>query len=304
METIDFVAFLLLTASAFLALCAYKSFRAPRPSPQRKLKRKVEVDVSPAEGAAKLTDLFDRWFIKLVVKSGIQLNVKTTAVLLGSSAVLAGAIGFVADWEPVFQLFFSVAVFSIGIGLLVVLTKIRIRKFASQFPSALDLMARSTRSGGSFEVALAIAGNQSEQPIRSEFLQCVQQLKLGQSATEVVRNLANRIGNLDTQIFAHTIGVHQNLGGRLADALEKLSDVIRDRAEYVEKVRAATDIGRFAVVAIVFMAFFVFLFLMFAYPEYLAKLYVSELGQKMIVYAGISELVGLIWVFLTLKSEY
>lgn len=304
METIDIVIFLLITCAAFLGFAAIKSYRNPVHKPKTRLKRRLDLRNPGSEASNSATDSFDQWFTRLVVKSGIKLDVKTVSVLLGCVAVLAGAIGFVADWQPFLQLLFSVTVFLLGIGVIHTLTSIRIRKFATQFPTALDLMARSTRTGGNLETALAIAGNNSEQPIQGEFDHCVKQLQLGSSAGDVAQDLASRIGNMDTRLFAHTVGVHQNLGGRLGDALERLAEVIRDRTEYTEKVRSITGIGRFAVVAIVFMAIFVFLFLMLAYPEYLAKLYISKLGQKMLIYAAISELVGLIWVAMTLKSEF
>lgn len=304
METLDAVIFLSLSGFAFLGLCAYQSFRTSIIRPTRKLKRRVDVDQTHRANSAAATEYFDRWFTNLITKSGLKSDVTTAAVFLGCIAVLAGAIGFVLDWNPIFQLLFSITVFAIGVAAIFAMQNYRIRQFTTKFPAALDLVARSTRTGSSLETALSVAQRKSEQPIRDEFNLCLQQLRLGHSATDVTRDLARRIGNMDTQIFAHTISVHQNLGGRLADALEHLAEVIRERANYVEKARAATDIGRFAVVAIVFMAVFVFLFLMFAYPEYLGKLYVSPLGQKMITYAALSELVGLVWVFLTLKSEY
>ena len=194
--------------------------------------------------------------------------------------------------------------FLVGISVYYVMMIRRIRSFSIQFPTTLELLARATRAGEDLEAAMNIVGRTCEEPIRSEFKQCIRQLQMGLAPDRVTNDLAKRIGTMDTHLFAHTVSVHRNLGGRLADALERLSTVIRDRTEYTEKIRSITGIGRFAVVAIVFMAIFVSGYLILAHPEYIGKLLSSDFGQKMLVYAAVSELVGLIWVGLTLKSEF
>ena len=191
------------------------------------------------------------------------------------------------------------------LGLLVfyVRMKLRLRKFAQVFPMALDSLQRAVRAGTSLEDAFRLAAESSSEPVRGELTQCVRQLQVGLSPPIVIDDLANRIGSTDVHLFSHTIDIHQRLGGRLSDSIDRLSSVVRERSQTEEKVKSMTSIGRNSVIAIVLMGIFVLGYMLAAQPEYIDNLYSSALGIKLLIYAAVSELVGLIWVGMVLKAD-
>ena len=85
--------------------------------------------------------------------------------------------------------------------------------------------------------------------------------------------------------------------------LQRLSSVIRERGEYIEKLRSATSLGRFAAIMISVIGLSALMYLILCQPDYLARLTQSQLGQRMIIYAAISEVVGVALIFLTLNAE-
>ena len=177
------------------------------------------------------------------------------------------------------------------------------RKFAEQFPVALELMSRAVQAGESFPVAVTIARDSTQAPMKTELERCTRQMELGIAPAKAISTLASRIPTIDVKIFAQTIAVHEQMGGRLGTTLQRLSSVIRERGEYIEKLRSATSLGRFAAIMICVIGLCALLYLILCQPEYLARLTQSPLGQRMIIYAVISEVVGIALIFLTLNAE-
>jgi tight adherence protein B len=218
-------------------------------------------------------------------------------------AITGGAVALTFDAPVWMQIIVCIVIFGATWSLFSWFTARRISKFNQQFPVALELMARATRAGENFEEALAVASRTSEEPLKSEFAQCVQQMQLGHTPHRASEALARRIGTTDTFMLSHALAMHQEVGGRLADSLERLSDIIRERTEFAAKMKSTTGIARFAIAAVTLIGIFVFLYMQAAQPEYISKLLDSRLGRQMVAYGIISELVGLAWVALTLRSE-
>jgi tight adherence protein B len=179
----------------------------------------------------------------------------------------------------------------------------REKQFSKHFPAAIELLARSVQAGESLEASLELAAESTQEPVASELLRCAKQLNVGRSVSSVMSDLASRFPMMDVRIFAHTVSIHRATGGRLSETLVRLARVIRQRSEYLQKIRTMTGLGRFAAIAIGYMGVFVLGYLSFMHPDYIQKLWTSPLGQKMAIYALISEFVGVIWVAVVLRSE-
>lgn len=247
---------------------------------------------------------FDRWMHRTLRGSGIGMSIGMIALISILAAVLTAIGTFLSGVSLPIQLFASLSVLFLIPIVLMLMKRRRIREFSNQLPPTLDLISRAVRAGESFEGAIGIAAKAAKDPVKSELMQCVRQFEMGTPTSTVMSSFAQRVPTMEVRIFAHTVSVHRELGGRLANGLERLATVIRDRREYVQKVNSMTSLGRFSIGAISLMGVFVLAYLTVFHPEYLTKLSSSELGLKMIAYAVISEIVGLCWVAMTLKIEY
>lgn len=246
----------------------------------------------------------DRWMGLVLGRAGARVDSSTVVVAIVCLSITTGSLGAVLGLAIPAAISLSIVTCFLALGTLYLRMAVRIRRFSRQFPTSLELMARATRAGADLEAALRASLETSDEPLRAEFTQCVQQIQWGLTPAQATSDLAERIGTADLQLFAHTIATHGQVGGRLAVALEKLSAIIRERAEVGEKIRAATGIARLAIVTVVAIAAFVLIYMQFAQPEYIHKLSSSSFGQKLILYAIVSELIGLVWVAVTLKLEY
>ena len=120
----------------------------------------------------------------------------------------------------------------------------RMFKFEEQFPEALDLITRAMRAGHSLTFGFQMVGDELPDPIGSEFAQVAEEIKLGRELRVALGNLVYRVEAGDLPFFITAITIQRETGGNLAEVLEKLSALIRERFALYGKVRALTAIGK------------------------------------------------------------
>jgi len=120
----------------------------------------------------------------------------------------------------------------------------RLEKLRSQLPDSFDLMSRVIRAGQTMAQAQQAVADEFAPPIAAEFAFCYEQQNLGLPPELALRELARRTGLLEIKIFITAMLVQQQTGGNLAELLEKLSGVVRERFITQGKIRALTAEGR------------------------------------------------------------
>lgn len=293
-------AFFLMTVSLVRKGRTSPAFEQPQPG----LVSLPSIIVSPPTKSKRDSKRLDHWLQMTLMQAAIPLP--APIVLLGAIclAIVAGVVTNLANL-PLLAQFLAVSLVFLSIPvILLVIRKRRINKFVAQFPATIELISRAVGAGESFEAALKLAATTAEEPVKRELLWCVKQFEMGMPFSAVMNEITTRMPTLDTRIFAHTVSVHHEMGGRLASTLERMSRVITVRNEYIKKLKSLTSMARFSILAISFLGVVVLLYMSLANPEYATKLLESSLGKKMLAYAVISELVGIAWILLTLKSDH
>jgi tight adherence protein B len=120
----------------------------------------------------------------------------------------------------------------------------RLDKIRDQLPEVFELMSRVLRAGQTISQALQAVADEFSQPVALEFLYCTEQMNLGLSAEGALRELGRRTGLLEIKIFVLAVGVHRQAGGNLAELLDKLATVVRERSRIHGMVRSLTAQGR------------------------------------------------------------
>ena len=120
----------------------------------------------------------------------------------------------------------------------------RMYQFTAQFPDALDLLIRALRAGHSLSTGLQMVGKELPDPIGTEFGQVAHEIQLGQNVRSALANLTYRVESEDLPFFVTAISIQQETGSNLAEVLENLSTVIRERFKLYGKVRALTAMAR------------------------------------------------------------
>lgn len=187
-------------------------------------------------------------------------------------------------------------VFMMGFGLpwgwLLFRRSRRFKRFESQLPDAMELIGRALRSGHSLASGLGVVVDEMPLPISHEFHRAYEEQNLGIPIEKALKNMLKRIPNMDLKFFVTAVAIQRQSGGDLAEILDKISHIIRERFKILGQVKALTGEGRIS--GIVLMALPVALFFAVYYlnPEYILLLFTEPLGRKMIAVAAFLQIVG------------
>lgn len=211
------------------------------------------------------------------------------------SAVLAGVgvvIGVFAKAPPYFWPFTALVMATIPWIWLWNKRRVRLNKFAAQLPDGMELVARALRAGHSLQAGLHVVGEEMPAPICEEFNRCYEEQNLGIPIEEALRNMAERVPNLDLRFFVTSVAIQRQTGGDLAEILDKIGYIIRERYRILGQVKALTAEGRLSGVVLIALPFGLFLFMLNMKPDYVDKLWTTEKGRQMSVFALIMQVLG------------
>lgn len=242
-------------------------------------------DIPWLDRLLRRVDLFGR--VRLLLHQG---NVGWTAgTLLFASlgcALLGGAASYLRT--RVILLSLLMALLTGAIPWLYVLRKrsSRFAAFEEMLPEALDLMVSALRAGHGLTAAMGIVGREMGDPIAGEFRQCFEEQNFGLELRTAMLNLAERVPIQDVRIIVVAVLVQKESGGNLAEILEKVATVIRERFRLKRQVRVHTAQGRLTGWVLACLPPVFGLGMYFARPEYIRVLWTTPTGLKML-YTGI-----------------
>jgi tight adherence protein B len=168
----------------------------------------------------------------------------------------------------------------------------RFKEFERQLPEALDLMARALRAGHAFSVGMKMVGDEFPDPIGPEFNRTVEEISFGIDTPEAMANLNNRVVSTDLKFFITALVVQRETGGNLAEIIEAISRLIRQRFELLGRVKALSAEGRMSGIILFAMPFVMGGVLWWLNEEYMRLLIEDDLGLMMAAAAGFLMLVG------------
>ncbi len=168
----------------------------------------------------------------------------------------------------------------------------RIWKFEEQFPEAIDLIARALRAGHAFTTALAMVADEIPQPVGAEFRLLYDRQNYGMPLDEALRDFAERVPLLDARFFVTAVLMQRETGGNLAEVLDNLATVIRERFKVKRQVRVLTAHGRITGWILAGLPPGLALALFIMTPQHLQMLIEDPLGVRMIVGAITLQIIG------------
>src|SRR6516162_9054423 len=221
-------------------------------------------------------------------------NIRPSQLLL--MGAVFGVIGMTGSWLARVPIFFmpmaGVIMFLIPFGWLWNKRRVRLKKFAAQLPDALELVARALRAGHSLAAGMHVVGEEMPAPIADEFGRVYEEQNLGIPLEEALRNMTERVPNLDLKFFVTSVAIQRQAGGDLAEILDKIGYVIRERYRILGQIKALTAEGRLSGVVLIALPFVLFLVMLHLKPDYVAVLWTDKQGIKMSVFALFMQVLG------------
>ena len=172
----------------------------------------------------------------------------------------------------------------------------RMRRFEQILPEAIDLMGRALRAGHPFTAGIKLVGEESAPPVSSEFERVFEEQRFGLPLPDALLGLADRVPTLDVRIFITAVLIQREVGGNLAEVLDKLAYTIRERFRIRREIRTRTAQGRMTGYLLAALPIATGLLLTALNSAYMMPLFKERLGHVMIAVALILQLIGFIWI--------
>jgi len=170
--------------------------------------------------------------------------------------------------------------------------KQRMDKFQRQFPEALELVARALRAGHAFSGGLKMVAEEFGDPIGTEFDKTLDEINFGIGIPEALKGLSNRVDCPDLKFFVISIIIQRETGGNLAEILDNISHLIRERFKLFGRIRTLAAQGKLSAVILIALPFILALILSFINPKYIGTLSTDPIGRILVIFGLILMVFG------------
>ncbi|MDW8244662.1 MAG: type II secretion system F family protein [Thermogemmata sp.] len=168
----------------------------------------------------------------------------------------------------------------------------RLKKFAAQLPDAMELIARALRAGHSLVAGLDVVAEEMPDPIAKEFARVYEEQNMGIPLEKALENLCMRVPNLDLRFFATSVIIQRQTGGDLAEILDRIGYIIRERFKILGQVKALTAEGRLSGIVLIALPIGLFFLMLWMKPDYIRLLWTDPMGIRMSVGAIVLMILG------------
>ena len=224
--------------------------------------------------------------------------------------LISGVLGLGAYWAA--GLYFHNPLISLVMGggagfapwaALLLARSRRLRAFEKSFPEAIDLLGRAVRAGHAFTTGLEMVTQEFPEPVAGEFRITFEEQKFGLPLRDALLNLTDRIPLLDVRFFVTALLVQKETGGNLAEILDKLAHVVRERFRILGEIRIKTAQGRLTAGLLLALPPALGLLLRAINPEYMRPLFEDPWGPWMIGTAALLQVIGglILWRIVSIE---
>jgi tight adherence protein B len=262
-----------------------------------------------AEGPMPVVDKFMKesasgsWLTRLIEQSGVQTTPSAIMLVTLVFAVLFGIATALFVPQPYAGPLAALVGAFLPFGFLMNRRTKRLNRFEEQFPEALDLLSRAVRAGHAFQTAMGMVADELSEPVGPEFKKAFDRQNFGLPLREALDEMAARIGNLDVRFFVTAVLIQRETGGNLAEILDNLAYVVRERFKIRRQVRVHTAHGRFTAWVLLSLPVALAVALTFINPDHMGVLFKEHMGQMMILGAVVMQTIGYIWIRKVIKIE-
>jgi len=211
------------------------------------------------------------------------------AVILG---LISGSFSFLLIKNWLIAPLVAMAGFSLPFLWLLNKRRARLSAFATQLPDALELVARALRAGHALGAGMHVVAEEMPSPIADEFGRVYEEQNLGIALEDAMRGMCDRVPNMDLRFFVTAVAIQRQTGGDLAEILDKIGYVVRERYKILGQVKALTAEGRLSGVVLIGLPFFLLVVMMHINYKYVQVLWTHPTGVKMSIFGIVLMILG------------
>jgi len=233
---------------------------------------------------------FARWVKLLILRSQKETTLQTIAMYMAGSATALFLVVYFSTSMAMIALTAMIVGAYIPIAVLRWFCQRRLAAFNLTLPDCIETCARSLRAGHSIIAAIGIVAEQALEPAKTEFNEVFKKQNYGLPLRDALLQMLNRVPSSDLQVLVTGILVQKDTGGNLAEILDRISAVIRDRVRIKGEIRIHTAQGRLTGWILILLPAVIMLLINVVNPGYSSILFSDPFGRK-IFFAGVGMLI-------------
>ena len=216
-----------------------------------------------------------------------QAGLRWTPARLVHLSIMAFGAGFIIGWVALpipmaLDLLVGLAVAPLPFVYVFYQRKGRLKKFEAIFPETLEFISRSMRAGHAFSVSLEMIYREFAEPVSGEFRRTFEEHNLGLPIEVALQGLAKRVPSLDVHFFVSAVLLQKRTGGNLAEILDKLAYVIRERFKLRGRIRAVSAHGKMTATSLSCIPIAVAVLMFYTNPDYVKFFFTDDVGNIML----------------------
>jgi len=219
----------------------------------------------------------------------------TTVELVYIAAGFAFVLGLLAGVlaaPPLAILLTMAGGFALPIAFLWSKARRRIDAIEAQLPDLLITIAASLKAGHSFRQGLQAVVDEGQPPASDEFKRVLTDARLGRPMDDALGEMADRLGSKNLRFVITAVTIQRQVGGSLAGIFDMVADTVRQRQQFARKIRSLTAMGRMSAYVLAGIPFFLAFAITAMNPEYMAPLYTTSTGHKLIAVGLVMMAIG------------
>jgi tight adherence protein B len=220
---------------------------------------------------------------RLIERADLPLKTAELVYMMGGSAILAGLLMTVIASSTLISLLSLAGGAMIPVSWVWLKAHRRLQAFENQLPDLLIGVAASLKAGHSFKQALQAIVDDGAEPAAKEFNRVLTETRLGRPLDDALGDMAERVGSNNLSFIVTAVAVQSQVGGSLASLFDMVADTVRNRQQFARKIKALTAMGRMSAYVLIGLPFFLAGALALMNPGYMAPLFGTSMGHKMIM---------------------
>ena len=261
-------------------------------------------DIAILDAFLHASDRISKPAQRLLDTAGINANVGTLVLMCAVSALATYALVYFFFRLPFVALALGAVFAYLPVVVVQFKAKSRVQQFEEQFPEAIDLLSRALRAGHAFTTGLSLVAEEVPDPVGTEFRLAFDRQNFGMPLPDALRGLADRVPLLDAKFFVTAVLTQREAGGNLAEVLDNLAAVVRERFKVKRQIRVVTAHARMTGWVLVLLPPALGVVLTMLSPKHMSELWTDPTGVKMIAGAVIAQIVGSLMIRKLVDVEY
>jgi len=237
-------------------------------------------------------------FQKFITQAGSKI--KAGKVVLSSAVAGLGTylvVGLFYPHQTLLPILSGLLATGVPFATLAFMRQRRLRQFEEYFPDTLDLIGRAVRAGHAFTTGLEMVSKEASEPVAGEFRTTFEEQNFGLPLRDALLHLAGRVPLVDVRLFVTALLVQKETGGNLAELLDELARLMRERFRICREIKVRTAQGRLTAGILIALPIFMLIVMDFLNPDYVGVLFTDPVGPTLLLAAGFLQVVGsaIIW---------